>query len=204
MTMGILQHLLRPPHLFFPLFVFLASCLTDYASLPIYSNTGQLQAVIEVPAGSNHQMRYDPESKSFVPVKRAGEDRVIDFLPYPGNYGFIPSTLVEDPENGDGQPVRVLVISESVPTGTVMEVVPLGTVLLDKAGKIEHTVVAVPAKPSEQVLSATDYATFSEKYPAAKDILQKWLAQHDPQGRARIMGWKDEAYTEEQLSRWMR
>jgi inorganic pyrophosphatase len=198
------KFLLPHPHLLSGLLFFLASCGTDYASLPIYSNTGQLQAVISVPAGSNHQMRYDPESKSFVPAKQAGDDQVVDFLPYPGNYGFIPSTLIEDPENGEGHAVNILVIAESVPTGTVMEVVPLGTLLLDKKGVVDYTVVAVPAKPSEQIISATDYATFSQKYPAAKDIVQKWLAQHNPQQRARVMGWKDEVFTEEQITRWMR
>ena len=184
--------------------ILLSGCRTDYASLPIYSNAGVLQAVIEVPAGSNRQMRFDPEAKEFVPVRRAGADMVIDFLPYPGNYGFIPSTLVDEPDNGDPQPLRILVVAESVPTGTVMEVQPIGTLLLDKDGKVEHLIVAVPAKPSEQVMAATDFETLSTKYSGAKSIIQRWFFHANPQEKAKVMGWKDEAFAEELISRWMR
>jgi inorganic pyrophosphatase len=129
---------------------------------------------------------------------------VIDFLPYPGNYGFIPSTLVDEPDNGDPQPLRILVMAESVPTGTVMEVQPVGTLVLDKAGKVEHLIVAVPAKPSEQVMAAPDFETFSTKYPGAKEIIQRWFFHANPQEKIKVMGWKDEAFAEEQISRWMR
>jgi inorganic pyrophosphatase len=185
-------------------FILLSGCRTDYASLSLYSNAGVLQAVIEVPAGSNHQMRYDPETKDFVAARRAGADMVIDFLPYPGNYGFIPSTLVDEADNGYPHPLRILVIAESVPTGTVMEVQPVGALLLDKAGKVEHLIVAVPAKPSEQVMAAPDYATLSKKYPGAKLVIQQWFMHANPEEKTKVMGWKDEAFAEEQISRWMR
>lgn len=182
----------------------LSCCRADYASLPLYSNAGVLQAVIEVPAGSNRQMQYDLETKEFMPVRKAGMDVVIDFLPYPGNYGFIPSTLVDEPDNDNPHPLRILVIAESVPTGTVMEVQPVGTLLLDKAGKVEHLIVAVPAKPSEQVMAASDYETLSRKYPGAKEVIQTWFMHANQEEKAKLMGWKDEAFAEEQISRWMR
>lgn len=182
----------------------LTGCGSDYASLPIYSKSGQLQAVIAVPAGSGHEMEYDQESRSFVPRLQAGSARVVDFLPYPGNFGFIPSTFVEAGDTGEGHALEVLVIAESVPTGTVMEVTPVAALVLDQAGQIDHKIIAVPAKPSEQIITATDYASFTQEYPAAKDIIQKWFVHHNPQQEARFMSWKDEKFAEEQINRSMK
>ncbi|MAZ29061.1 MAG: hypothetical protein CL868_18525 [Cytophagaceae bacterium] len=38
-------------------------------------------------------MEYDAKSRKITPDQRNGQDRRIGFLGYPGNYGFIPSTL---------------------------------------------------------------------------------------------------------------
>ena len=37
-----------------------------------------------------------------------GKERIIQFLPYPGNYGFIPETLA-----GDGDPIDVIDLDEA-------------------------------------------------------------------------------------------
>src|SRR5690606_28025741 len=74
------------------LLALLASCQTDYASLPTYNAKKQLQAVIEVPAGSAIKHHYNQQTKTFEAEQQAGQDRIISFLPYPANFGFIPST----------------------------------------------------------------------------------------------------------------
>ena len=76
--------------------------------------------VVEIPAGTNHKIEYDPSTDSFENDKKDGKDRVISFLPYPGNYGFIPSTLMNKDRGGDGDALDILVIGESEPTGTVL------------------------------------------------------------------------------------
>ena len=183
------------------LFLFLLSgCKTDYANLPTYSANKQLQAVIENPAGTNHKLRFDRTTKEFVNAKEAGRDRVIGFLPFPGNYGFIPSTEV----GGNGDPLEVLVIAEAMETGTVMEIVPLGVLHLDIEGELEPKIIAVPARPSEQLISATDYAALSTQYPALKEILEKWFVHHTPTRHAKFAGWRDERFADKLVQRWMK
>ena len=43
-----------------------------------------------------------------------GKERIIQFLPYPGNYGFIPETLA-----GDGDPIDVIDLDESEQRGAL-------------------------------------------------------------------------------------
>lgn len=182
----------------------LAGCKTDYANLPAFSATRQLQAVIEIPAGSAHQYKYDPETHEFPVEKEAGQDRIIRFMPYPVNYGFIPSTLLDKSRGGDGDPLEVLVLGESRETGTIMEVLPLGVLLLETAGDLQYKVLAVPAKPSERLIEATDFEELSTKYPAVKKILETWFLNYNPTEHARLMGWKDEKFAEELVRKWMK
>ena len=51
-----------------------------------------LNAVVEIPAGTSQKWEVDKISSQIEWEKRKGKYRVIDFLAYPGNYGFIPQT----------------------------------------------------------------------------------------------------------------
>ncbi|WP_162053816.1 inorganic diphosphatase [Pontibacter pamirensis] len=188
-------------NLYLPLLALLLfSCQTDYAELPAYNGKKQLQAVIETPAGSNHKLVYSRKKKEFVNDKDADMDRVIDFLPYPANFGFIPSTEID--RNGKG--LEILVLSERLETGAVAEVVPVGLIQLETAGELQHIVVAVPARPSERRIDATNYVALSKEYPAVKTILQNWFANYNPAARTSFVCWRDEKFADKEIQRWMK
>ncbi|MEJ8802875.1 inorganic diphosphatase [Pontibacter sp. H249] len=180
--------------------ILLTSCKTDYANLPTYSGSRQLQAVIEVPAGNNLQLKYDRKAQEFVKAKNAGKDRVTEFLPYPGNYGFIPSTEVG--KEGDGLPI--LVMAERVEPGTVMEVVPLGILQLETDGELQPIVIAVPARPSERTVDATTLTAFATKYPAAQTILKEWFVNQNKTAKTKFVAWRDEHFADKEIQRWMK
>ena len=94
-----------------------------------------LNAVIEVPKNSSNKYEYDAEFD----VMRL--DRVLySAMHYPGDYGFIPSTLAED---GDPLDVVVLIGIPSHP-GVVLDVRPLGFLeMTDDKGR-DQKVLAVP------------------------------------------------------------
>lgn len=179
----------------------LSACKTNYAELPTYSGARQLQAVIEIPAGSNQKISYNPANKAFENEKLAGHDHVVQHLPYPGNYGFVPSTEVG--KNGRG--LSVLVLGERAETGTVKEVLPVATLMLEKpTGDLYPIVVAVPARPSEQLIKAYNYASLSLEYPEVKTILLQWFVHHNRTAPLKFIGWKDEKFAEKEIHRWMK
>lgn len=94
-----------------------------------------VHAVIEVPAGNSNKYEYDPELGVF------RLDRVLySPLHYPGDYGFIPSTLAED-----GDPLDILVLMNR-PTypGIVINARPLGFLeMSDEKGR-DQKILAVP------------------------------------------------------------
>ncbi|MCB2378085.1 inorganic diphosphatase [Hymenobacter sp. BT635] len=175
----------------------LSSCQTDYAHLPTFSPERKLlQMVVEVPAGTNHAQRYDPGQKAFLPVRRAGLDHIVEFLPCPGNQGFIPGTRSE----ATGAPLQALVLAETQTQGTVVEILPVAVLTLDDNGTLQQVIVAVPARPSQQILpGVTSWKSLTRQYPSARDMVGQWFQHQGRLGEVRLVGWKDELAADKQV-----
>ena len=175
----------------------IVSCTPQYEELPTFSAERKLlQVVVEMPAGTNHAYRYDPISHDFVPVRRAGLELVVEFLPCPGNQGFIPGTRL----GAAATPLAALVLTEAQPAGTVLEVSPIGLLTLDDNGVLKPIVLAVPARPSQQILP--EVATWQDlisRYPGAQEVMRQWFLHQGRPGEVRIVSWKNEKAAEQQV-----
>lgn len=109
--------------------------MPDYANLPIGSHApDRVNAVIEIPQGSIHKYEYDKQLHVF------RLDRTL-YSPvhYPGDYGFVPSTL-----GLDGDPVDVLVLVDAPSfTGCVIEVRPIGLLRMIDQGEQDEKILTV-------------------------------------------------------------
>ncbi len=149
-------------------------------------------AVIEIPAGTNKKYEYSPSQKKFVVDLDEGTERIIDFLPYPGNYGFIPSTLSKTASGGDGDALDVLVLMESVPMGSVVEVSPIAILKLIDDGETDYKIVAVPTTKKLQIIQATTYDDLATDYPKLLEIISLWFLNYNPNDISTIEGWGNE------------
>lgn len=175
----------------------LVGCQQHYEDLPTFSTDRKLmQVVVEMPAGTNHARRYDPTTHTFVPVRRAGLDLVVEFLPCPGNMGFVPGTQL----GPAARPLPALVLTEAQPAGTVLEVLPIGLLTLDDKGDVRYLLLAVPARPSQQILpGVTTWQDLLARYPEARTVIQQWILHQGRQGEIRIVSWKNEKAAEQQV-----
>src|SRR3954453_18281190 len=92
--------------------------MVNYLELPIGERAPEVvETVIEIPYEGINKYEYDKR----LPVFRL--DRNLYFpVHYPGDYGFIPSTLSDD-----GDPLDVLVMVDAPSfTGCVMKARPIG------------------------------------------------------------------------------
>ena len=153
-----------------------------------------LNVIIEIPAGGNHKIEYRPGVGYVNDTLTDGSPRVIQFLPYPGNYGFVPSTLMDRSKGGDGDALDVLVIGETVPTGTKMRALPIGALMLRDRGEIDTKIVAIPADPAERTLAVENFLDFSLGNDAAKRIIETWFLNYKGPGMVELLRWEDEAY----------
>ena len=74
--------------------------------------------IVEIPTGTNEKWEVNKTSGFIERDSINGEPRTIQYLSYPGNYGFIPQTLLSKKEGGDGDPLDILVIGEAVERGS--------------------------------------------------------------------------------------
>jgi inorganic pyrophosphatase len=174
----------------------------NHLALPSFSSDGRLNAVVEIPAGTNTKYEYDKQRLEFKPDLRDGHIRRVDFLSYPLNYGFIPSTQMLKARGGDGDPLDVLVLAEHLPTGTVIEVQPIGLLLLKDLGEWDNKVLAIPADPSKRIIRATNWNEFQMEYSAARHIIELFFMYYDGLGTMIVMGWGDEKAALEEVKKW--
>ncbi len=110
--------------------------MTNYMELPAGRDVPHtINAVIEIPKGSSNKYEYDKELNVF------RLDRTL-YSPvhYPGAYGFIPQTHSED---GDPLDVVVIVENDTFP-GCLIEVRPLGVLVMRDDAGLDHKILAVP------------------------------------------------------------
>lgn len=161
-----------------------------------------IQATIEIPAGTNAKVEFDPSLGDFKIDQKAGKDRIIDFLPYPGNYGFIPNTMMDKERGGDGDALDVLVICPRLETGTLINVIPIACLMLQDDDEIDTKIIAIPADSTLRVIQALDYRSFAVDYHAAKDIIQTWFLNYKGIGATTLLGWRDEKYAMAEVQKW--
>ena len=172
------------------------------AELPAVSGE-RINVVVEIPAGTNHKIEYQRETGEFRNDTLAeGQLRVIDFLPYPGNYGFIPGTFVDEAQGGDGDALDVLLLAEAVPTGTVVAALPIGAMLFRDNGEIDTKLIAVPVDTADRIISATNFVDFMLYYDAARRILEDWFLHYKGRGAMQLVRWEDERYAWQEIRRW--
>ncbi|MBV8114685.1 MAG: inorganic diphosphatase [Silvibacterium sp.] len=164
--------------------------MTNYLELPIGDKIPEVvNAVIEIPAEGINKYEYDKQLHVF-----RLDRNLYSPVHYPGDYGFIPSTLSDD---GDPLDVLVLVDAPSFP-GCVMQVRPIGLLEMLDQGKLDEKVLAVGKNNPRY----TDVWNYSEIYPhMLKEITHFFSIYKDLEGkRVEVHGWHDAAYARDRIN----
>jgi inorganic pyrophosphatase len=156
-----------------------------------FASETTVNCVIEIPAGTNKKIEFNKNTKRFEIDKIKGVDRIKQYLPYPANYGFIPSTNSNKDKGGDGDPIDVMLLCESVPTGSVIEAYPIAMLRLVDEGERDYKVLCIPKNPTLQVVKAKDISDLEENHPKILEILQLWFQHSDPSDTILMNGWED-------------
>ncbi len=155
--------------------------MPNYLELPVGKNCPELvNAVIEIPLEGINKYEYDKKLHVF-----RLDRNLFSPVHYPGDYGFIPSTLAED---GDPLDVLVLVDSPSF-TGCVLEVRPIGVLDMIDQGQPDEKILAV----GEGNPRYEDVSSYSQVYPhILREIKHFFSIYKDLEGkRVEVRGWKD-------------
>ncbi|GGH05649.1 inorganic diphosphatase [Silvibacterium dinghuense] len=165
--------------------------MINYLELPIGKDMPEVvEAVIEIPLEGINKYEYDKQLGVF-----RLDRNLYSPVHYPGDYGFIPSTLSDD---GDPLDVLVLVDAPSFP-GCVMQVRPIGVLEMLDQGVLDEKILAV-GKNNPRYKGVNDY---SEIYPhILREITHFFSIYKDLEGkRVEIHGWHGADYAKEHIQK---
>lgn len=132
--------------------------------------------VVEIPAGSTEKWEVNKVTGVIERDSIDGQPRTINYLGYPGNYGFIPKTLLPKSTGGDGDPLDILEIGAAEERGTILRCKILGTLKLSDHGEQDDKLIAVS---EESILSeVNDLSALEQQYPGILVIIETWFTNY--------------------------
>ena len=158
--------------------------MTNYLELPTGSQSPEvMNVVIEIPLEGINKYEYDKKLHVF-----RLDRNLYSPVHYPGDYGFVPSTLASD---GDPLDALVLVDAPSFP-GCVMEARPISLLEMTDQGVADEKVLCVGKNNPRY----GDVWNYSEIYPhMLKEITHFFAIYKDLEGkRVEVKGWRDASF----------
>jgi len=164
--------------------------MPNYLELPVGPKSPELvNAVIEIPYEGINKYEYDKQLHVF-----RLDRNLYSPVHYPGDYGFIPSTLADD---GDPLDCLVLVDTPSFP-GCVLTVRPIGVLEMTDQGVGDEKILCVgQANPRYK-----DVWNYSDVYPhVLKEMTHFFSIYKDLEGkRVEVKGWRDAAVARQKIA----
>jgi len=139
---------------------------------------------IEIPAGTKQKWEFNFETGEMEKDYQDGKERIIQFLPYPGNYGFIPETLA-----GDGDPIDVIDLDEAGERGELKKVRIIGA--LEFEDKKEEDIKFIGVSPNGTFGHIKSIEQLLLEKPAVLEILKSWFLNYKKPGKMVFYGYID-------------
>jgi inorganic pyrophosphatase len=147
-----------------------------YTGYPALIDNNLINAVIEIPAGQNAKWEVsENDGKMYWEIKK-GKSRIVSYLPYPFNYGMIPSTLQSTDTDGDGDPIDILILGPSLPRGSIIKTKIIGVLRLKDDGERDDKLIGIPEQGPFKNVDSIEI--LKEKFPGVLNIIETWLTNY--------------------------
>jgi len=138
---------------------------------------GSINAVVEIPAGTLEKWEVSKDGSQIKQEINDNKKRVIDYLAYPFNYGFIPQTFLPGAQGGDGDPLDIIIIGESIDRGSVLKVKPIGTIILLDNNEIDSKVIGLMVNDLN-ISSSNSIGDLEKNYSGVMEIIKLWMQNY--------------------------
>jgi len=161
--------------------------LTSY---PPITSKKNLNVAVEIPAGTLAKWELNKNSGSICWEKKDGQLRTINYLGYPGNYGFVPGTFLPENKGGDGDPLDVIVLGPAEFRGTIIECELIGVLEMLDDGEQDDKLIAVSINsPFSKIKNLVE---LNREYPGVTSIISTWFENYKGAGKITILGYDNE------------
>ena len=160
------------------------------------ADTSRVFVVVEIPAGTSTLQAIDSSGE----IRSSG--MTVDFLPFPGNFGFVAGCGRWDTATGQLLPLPAMVMMDALQQESMIEVLPVATLQLRKESGPYPVIIAIPADSSLQSIRAQNFVDFITEYDAARHILQQWFLNYQGRQTFALVGWQDEHSARQLIADW--
>lgn len=156
-----------------------------------FTSDSLVNVVIEIPAGTNQKWEVNKVTGR-VEWEQVTADsfRIINYLPYPANYGIVPQTLLPAVSGGDGDPVDVFVLGTSIVRERIVKVNIVGIIHMLDNNESDSKLLAVNTEEPGFDINSLEMLT--NTYPGVIDIIKLWLNHYKGPGKIIILSVNDE------------
>ena len=145
-----------------------------------------VNVVIEIPKNTNEKWEVSKLDGSLEHEFFMGAPRIINYLPYPINYGMIPRTVLPLQLGGDGDPVDVIVLGDALPRGEVVEAKVLGLIKMKDMGEVDDKVITV--YKNSDYFKFNSIEEFQENNPKIMKNIIEWFQNYKGNSLVKIEG----------------
>ena len=160
--------------------------LKDY---PSKDSFGNVQAVIEVPAGRTEKWEVDKKDGNLKWKFKKGKPRIVKYIGYPGNYGMVPRTLLPKKFGGDGDPLDIILLGPPLNLGDVVSAKLIGVLKLLDNGEQDDKLIAV--QMNSPLNKSNSLKELGEQFPGIKEILEQWFANYKGNEKIQSNGFRN-------------
>lgn len=165
----------------------------SYHGYPTTVGSNNIKVIVEIPAGTVAKWELDEtdDSRIIWEMKNA-RPRIVNYLGYPGNYGTIPRTALPKELGGDGDPLDVLILGQTIARGAVVSARLIGVMEMLDHGEQDDKLIAVLTQDSP-FAEVQSLAQLEAEFPGVKEIVSTWFSSYKGVGAdIKVQDWKDE------------
>ena len=148
---------------------------------PSQDESGNVNAVIEIPAGRTEKWEVSKEDGTLKWDFKKGKPRVLKYIGYPGNYGMVPKTLLPKELGGDGDPLDIILLGPPIDRGQVATAKLIGVLKLEDRGEQDDKLIAVQF--NSPLIKADTLEELNEHFPGITEILELWFTNYKGSGK---------------------
>lgn len=157
-----------------------------------------VNVVIEIPAGTTAKWEVNKKDGALRHEIKNGKPRMVQYLGYPANYGMIPKTKLPKALGGDGDPLDVIVLGESIPRGEVVAVKIIGMLnLLDGGEQDDKLITVAKNTPFEHIQNINE---LYKQYHGILEILETWFTNYKGKNILEAKGFSDKKEAQKVLT----
>lgn len=142
----------------------------------IKNKDGSYNFFVEIPAGTKEKWEVNKQNGLLEWKKKKGKKKVLNFLSYPGNYGFIPQTYGDD-----GDPVDVIDLDESIERGSIKKIKIIGGLYFEDKKKVDIKFIGLDPRGTFKNIE-TIQDLFLNKF-SSLEILKIWFESYKKAGK---------------------